>query len=214
LLLALTLAAVTTWYAVLTRRISRASEQAANQSLKAAEASLLAAQAAATSAAAAIANVPVDFSISPITSFTVDEPPSVGPGVFSVQLRARGAAVFVHGLVLDYVGTPLQVRGHVFNRTVGINDMRLECEAELPQRIHDGEELQFFLPGPEQRIEVGSIHARVEYTLDGTGDVSVRRVEYRGRFGRDYTLDMPTADRLRHAGQRTVNYLKGRWPPW
>lgn len=208
------LAIITAWYVVLTRTIAQASRESAESAREAAQGARLAAEASRASADAAIAGLQVDFEITPFYSFGFDERME-GKDEIGVQLRARGPAVFVHRLVLDFVGVPEIVNsGRVFT-TAGIHDTELLPREPVPRRLHAGEALYFELPAGQPRPQnVGALSGRVEYSVDGSAPVATRHVDWRGRWGIDFEWPVrgvhAVADSLHRLGRFAARRLRRR----
>lgn len=181
LIATLVLVLVTAWYVAVTKRIAESSKDSAHSAGEAAEAARIAAEASRATADAALAGVRVEFDISPLYCYRKTDTDRFEMEL-EVLLRGGGSTVFVHGLVLDYVGlpsgTPEEGRWFV---TAGVHDLELVAKQELPVRLHRFEELQFHLP-EEQRLllqqEVGQLECRVRYSLNGIGPILPRRATW------------------------------------
>lgn len=204
------LAIITAWYVVLTRTIAQASRASAESAREAAQGARLAAEASRASAGAAIAGLQVDFEITPFYSFGPDERLE-GHGEFGVQVRARGPAVFVHGLLLDFVGVPkIRNFGRSFT-TAGIHDIELLPREPVPRRLHAGEALYFDLPaGQPRQLNVGELVGRVKYSVDGSAPVATRHVEWLGRWGLDFATPVPRIHAMADSLHRLVRFAACR----
>lgn len=175
----LVLVGVTTWYALLTRKMGKAAQASA-------ESSRIAAEAAATSVAATIASVDVDFTVAP-WYFVDGDPDDLGPGWVGVQIWCSGATVYLHGATLTEIGEAVAETPDS-PQFIDEVDIRLDLYSNvtLPARLHRRESLLFSPPDNEARqIEAGVLEVLVDYSLDGRV-VNRRRVNWFGRPGNDY----------------------------
>lgn len=178
----LVLAGVTAAYVVLTKKLAASSEAAAESARRAAEA-------AERSAAASVASVDVQFSVYGGLSV----PKSVQDGnAVEVILECEGAAVFVHGAVLDGVATAHQIKGGAgtrFEHLATDVPLRVSTPAEvLPRKMHRGERIRF-RTDPEVVVKgrtmfsrtynaIGLLQVTVEYSIDGSDDRFYRKVDW------------------------------------
>ena len=143
----LLLVGVTAWYVILTKRMADAAEisaqssqDAAKTSKEAAETSRDAAAAARKAADAAVAELSVQFSVRP---FFVG---GVPPERLGVTVTGAGASVFIHGARLWNAMRRGEWPHRSESFSLGLHDVELEPESDLPLRVHAGESVQFLVP--------------------------------------------------------------------
>lgn len=191
------LAAITAWYAYLTKVIANSSEKSAEQSRIAAEASL-------ASVAAAEASVDVRFDVEPSISSTADEmrraleklvdEGGLGPSDevsmehlsksltwTGVQLICRGATVTVHGLKVTYVSVLESPPDSKIKSTTGQHqDVELVCHVDLPRLCHVSEAIEFDVPNRHAGEVLDAFTTVLSYSF-GVGPVRQRELKWRKR---------------------------------
>lgn len=189
------LAAITAWYAYLTKVIADSSKKSAEQSRIAAEASL-------ASVAAAEASVDVRFDVEPSMTSTAGEMRQaldelvehgeldlgdvVSTGLLSrlsawrgVRLICRGATVTVHGLKVTYVSVVDSEPDSKIRATTGkYQDVELVCRDDLPRLCHVSEAIEFEVPNRPAGEVLDEFTTVLSYSF-GVGPVRQREVKWR-----------------------------------
>jgi len=183
------LAAITAWYAVLTKRLADSAEESADSARRAAEASQAAVVIAESS-------VEVQFTLGPMYSTgRSEDPESAGWMALSgVTLHSGAATVYVHSLRLDRVVVPTSDHGGFWQEfgeeLIGTLDQfgRDDPATVLPQRLHKGEMMYFLRADPtaDDPESVSELVATVMYSLDGSGAPRPLRIAWHGKPGRDF----------------------------
>lgn len=189
LLATLGLLGVTTWYAILTRRVAEASASAASHAQSAAEASRAA-------AAAAEAAAEVEFTLAPALTSTAgrlreflavqtDQGRShldqeVTLNILApllrftgVTVRCAGVTVYVHGLRLDGVAYFQDDDRRI---TAGVSEAtELVSGQQLPCRLHKNESMRLTMSDERPSHNLAKIDATIRYAFDAGAGVPYER---------------------------------------
>lgn len=167
------LAGVTTWYAYLTMRLSRSSEQSAKYSRQAAEAARQAAQ-------VGLAGLKVEFTLNPVYTFGESD------ALTAIHVECRGSNLYVHAVRLDSFGVK---RGDGESATelgewlelvdTSVYAFRGSPPA-LPLLMHTSEVAEFGLDVSSRAAidRVDNLAATILYSLDGDSAPRERFVEW------------------------------------
>ncbi|CPU35576.1 Uncharacterised protein [Mycobacteroides abscessus] len=190
------LAAITAWYAILTKSLARSARDSADQARLAAEASR-------TSAAATEASVDVQFDLVPgrqstagemrwlltdLTARGMRDDEEVTPDLLAkvmawrqVLVTCRGATVTVHGFDLSYVAVddPPSADSSVRRSRVTTFDegYELQSAVPLPRLCHSGESIRFDISGRPVGELVSQIRGVVHYSI-GNGPKRGRQAKW------------------------------------